>query len=337
MSDKTPSGAAPSVADQEAQQMLTQSPAHGEAPETAAEPAPVRDIALEEADKKRRSRIAGFASSLISLAILVVVAVRLLDLNPKGLIEMVPRSAPFWIVFVINYMMPPLSEWVIYRRLWRIPAAGIPALLRKQVSNELLMSYLGEVQFYAWARARLGMVTAPFGAIKDMAILSALTGNIATLVMLGAAWKIIQSGVMGKDTTTVFTSLGVVLVTSFVILLFRQKLFSLPRRELWIITGVHFLRIIAYVGLTALMWHLVLPEVAYGIWLVLATLRMLISRLPLVPYKDAAFSGLAIFLMGHDDQISYLLAMMAVLYPIAHIIVGTVFATVDLITSRKEG
>jgi hypothetical protein len=36
---------------------------------------------------------------------------------------------------------------VIYRRLWHIPASGIAALLRKQVSNELLMSYLGEVQF----------------------------------------------------------------------------------------------------------------------------------------------------------------------------------------------
>jgi energy-converting hydrogenase Eha subunit G len=68
-----------------------------------------------------------------------------------------------------------------------------------------------------------------------------------------------------------------------VILLFRQKLFSLPRRELFIITAVHFLRIVAYVGLTALMWHLVLPGVGYGLWLVLATLRMLISRLPLVP------------------------------------------------------
>jgi hypothetical protein len=41
--------------------------------------------------------------------------------------------------------------------------------------------------------------------------------------------------------------------------------------------------------------------------------------------------------MGHDDQISYLLAMMSVLYPVAHIIVGAVFATVDLVTSRKEG
>jgi hypothetical protein len=82
-----------------------------------------------------------------------MVAIKLLDLNPHELMAMVPRSAAFWVVFALNYTIPPLSEWVIYRRLWHIPASGIAALLRKQVSNELLMSYLGEVQFYAW-RAR---------------------------------------------------------------------------------------------------------------------------------------------------------------------------------------
>jgi hypothetical protein len=309
--------------------MLTDSPAIGGA----------KDIKIETmlADQPRASRLARLLSVLISLAILVVVAFRLLRLNPSEVWHMVPGAPAFWVVFALNYLIPPLSEWAIYRRLWHIPVSGIAALLRKQVSNELLLSYLGEVQFYAWARARLDMVTAPFGAIKDVTILSALTGNIATLVMLGSAWRFIESGAMGRDTTTVFGSLGVVLVTSFVILLFRQKLFTLPRRELLIITGVHFFRILAYVGLTALMWHLVLPEVGYVLWLVLATLRMLISRLPLIPYKDAAFSGLAILLMGHDDQISYLLAMMAVLYPIAHILVGTLFATVDLLSSRREG
>ena len=51
-----------------------------------------------------------------------------------------------------------------YRKLWGLPFSGIAALLRKMVSNELLLGYLGEVQFYAWARSRLNMATAPFGA-----------------------------------------------------------------------------------------------------------------------------------------------------------------------------
>ena len=66
--------------------MLTPGFAQGEASDPAPEPTPVRDIALEEADKAsaRRSRMAGFASSLISLAILGLVAVRLLISIPRG-------------------------------------------------------------------------------------------------------------------------------------------------------------------------------------------------------------------------------------------------------------
>jgi hypothetical protein len=224
----------------------------------------------------------------------------------------------------------------MYRRVWNMPFSGMGALLRKQVSNELLLSYLGEVQFYAWARARLNLVTAPFGVIKDMTILSALTGNLATMAMLVWAWPFVASGALGMESQTVFLSLGVVLVTSFVILLFRQSLFTLPRRELLIITGVHLLRIAAYVGLTALMWHLVLPEVPYAMWLVLATLRMLISRLPLLPNKEIVFAGLTVFLLGRDSQIAHLLALMAALYPLAHVAVGLVLASTEVLSSRRK-
>ncbi|NBC37859.1 hypothetical protein GTZ99_14990 [Novosphingobium sp. FSY-8] len=300
------------------------------APEPGAEPV------VTTADRSKQQRWAEYLSTGISLAMLVVVILKLRELDLDKIVQMIPHSPVFWIVFAVNYMMPPLSEWVIYRRLWQIPLSGMGALLRKQVSNELLLSYLGEVQFYAWARARLNMVTAPFGAIKDMTILSALTGNIATMVMLVWAWPFVSSGALGMETRLVFSSLGVVLVTSFVIMLFRQKLFTLPKRELWIITGVHFLRIIAYVGLTALMWHLVLPEVTYVMWLVLATLRMLISRLPLLPNKEVVFAGLTVFLLGNDAQISYLFTLMAAIYPVAHVVMGLTLASTQVLTSRSE-
>src|SRR5690606_9781177 len=104
------------------------------------------------------------------------------------ILALVPRDALFWLVFVVAYLVTPASEWVIYHRLWSIPAEGMIALLRKRVANEIVLGYLGEVYFYAWVR-RTGLITrsAPFGAIKDVAILSALTGNAVTLAMLAAA------------------------------------------------------------------------------------------------------------------------------------------------------
>jgi len=286
-------------------------------------------------ERPGRSRMAGLFSAGVSLALLVMVVLQFRDLEFVQIRALVPHHSGFWLVFVAAYFFEPASEWLIYRRLWGLPFTGIAALLRKRVSNELLLGYLGEVQFYAWARSRLAMDTAPFGAIKDVTILSALTGNIATLVMLVAAWPLVSTGQLGMESRTVFLSLGVVLLTSFLILLFRRKLFSLPRRELVFVTAMHFGRIFALVGLAAWMWHLVLPEVEYTLWLVLATLRMLVSRLPLIPNKDVVFAGLAVFLLGHEAQVGDLMAMMAGLMLVSHIAVGTVFAATELAGSRK--
>ena len=135
---------------------------------------------------------------------------------------------------------------------------------------------------------------------------------------------------------SVFLSLGVVLVTSCVILVLRRKLFSLDRRELMFITVMHIFRIILFITLSAVMWHLVLPEVALGLWLVLATLRMLVSRLPLLPNKDLVFAGIAVFLLGHDVEITALMTMMAAILLASHIVVGVAFGLVGLWESRRN-
>jgi len=283
-----------------------------------------------------RSRLAGLFSAVVSLALLGAVAWQLRRLDFASVVAMIPHAPAFWALFAAYYLMPPLTEWVIYRRLWHLPLAGILALLRKRVLNELLLSYLGEVQFYVWARARLKMVAAPFGAIKDVAILSALTGNAATLTMLWFAWPFVHGGMMGKDTSYVFSALAVVLVPSFVILLLRSRLFTLPRRELLIITALHFWRIISYVALTALMWHYVLRDVDMELWLVLATLQMMITRLPLMPNKDLVFAGLSVFLLGHEPEVGGLVTMVAGLTLMANVGFGAVFGVEDLVLRLRR-
>lgn len=293
------------------------------------------EVPLEVVDEPGRSRLAGLFSMLVSLALLVVAAYQLRSLSLADVQGLVPTSPWFWLVFAGYYLAGPVSEWFIYRRLWQMPASGLGALIRKLVSNEILLGYLGEAQFYGWVRSRLKFVTAPFGAIKDVTILSALVGNFATLAMLLWAWPLVASGHLGMEGRTVFLSLGVVLVTSFVILLFRERLFTLPRRELWFIAVVHLARIAAVVIFSAMMWHLVLPEVAVGLWIVMATLRMLVSRLPLLPNKDIVFAGIAVFLLGHDVEIAALMTLMAVLLLVTHLIVGGLFALADLLDAEK--
>ena len=283
----------------------------------------------------RRNRLATLASIAISLALLVAVAVQFRDLDIARVRALVPAAPVFWLAFAIYYLAGPVSEWAVYRRLWAMPVAGIGALLRKLVANELLLGYLGEAQFYAWARARSRLSAAPFGAIKDMTILSALVGNAATLVMLAFAWPYVSAGQLGMQGTTAFASLGVVLVTSLGILLFRRQLFTLPRGELGFIAIVHLARIAVILIASAAMWHAVLPAVAISLWLVLATLRMLISRLPLMPNKDVVFAGITVLLLGQQADVAALMAMMAVLLLAAHLLVGTIFGLMGLFDAEK--
>lgn len=302
----------------------------------AAEPpitVPLPAVVVEPA---AQSKSAGLFSALVSLAMLVVVGDQLRRLDFAGIAALFPRRPEFWVVFAAYYLAQPISELIIFRRLWGLPLSGIGALLRKLVSNELLLGYLGEVQFYAWARNRLQMEATPFGAVKDVAILSALIGNFVTFVLFTVAWPLIGIENLGIEMRSAFLSLGIVLVTSFVILIFRNKLFSLPRRDLWFVSGVHLLRVCAVLALSALMWHLVLPSVEIGLWLILATLRMLVSRLPLVPNKDLVFAGLAVFLLGHDQQIAELMTMMAGIVLVTHLVVGTAFGGGELVTSWRR-
>ena len=236
---------------------------------------------------------------------------------------MVPKSAGFWLVFAVFYLSAPASEWIIYRRLWNLPASSLAPLLRKLVCNELLLGYLGEAYLYSWARRKVAMSAAPFGAIKDVTILSAIAGNGTTLVLLVLIWPFVGATQLGLESRPVFMSLGVVLLTSVGIMLMRRRIFTLERRELWFIFRMHLLRIAAVAGLTALLWHIVLPDVPLLWWLLLSTLRMLISRLPFVPNKDVVFAGLAVFTLGHETQISALMTMMASAILLTHVLLGT--------------
>ena len=81
---------------------------------------------------------------------------------------------------------------------------------------------------------------------------------------------------------------------------------------------------------------MVLPSYGVVSWFMLATLRMLVSRLPLVPNKDLVFAGLAMFTLGNEPQVSSLLAMMAGLILVAHIAVGLAGALGEVFVERRQ-
>ena len=274
-------------------------------------------------------------STAISGALLIAILTQLDRFGLARLHAAMPASLIFWVAFAAYYLALPASEWVIFRRLWRLPIAGFGALLRKLVSNEVLMGYSGELAFYSWARRRSDLTAAPFGAIKDVSITSALAGNLVTLVMLMAAWPLMGSLHVGQHPREIGLSIGVILAVSLLSAIFNRRLFSLPRDELRFVFTVHLLRLMATTLLSGLLWHSALPGVPLSLWVLLAALQLLVTRLPFVPNKDLVFAGIALFLVGHDSQVGELITLIATLILLTHLLIGGLLAIADLLDTVK--
>jgi len=267
----------------------------------------------------------------VSLLILGAVIYQLRTVDFRALLDMLPTAPAFWLVFAAYYLLGPASEWVIFRRLWSLPANGITALLRKLVSNELLLGYSGELYFYTWARRHARVAAAPFGAIKDVAILSAIAGNVFCLGMVVWAWPLLDVMRLRVDARTIDISACIVLLPSIAAMFFRRRLFTLSRGELWFVAAIQAARVMVAAALAAVMWHLLLPTVALGWWLLLSAVRQMISRLPLLPNKDVVFVGVAALLVGSEGQIAAAMTLMASLVLVTHLCIGAALSFGELV------
>ncbi len=271
------------------------------------------------------------AGAGLSAALLVALVVTIRDAGGLPMRQAVPKAPAFWIAFALYYLALPASEWLIYRRLWNLPPSGFLALLRKLVSNEILLGYSGELSFYLYARRHGALRASPFHAIKDVSILSALAGNLATMTLAALAWPIWQSWRPGVLPSGTEASLAGLALATLLLLLLRRRLFSLPAPTLRFIAAVHLARIAVMTLLLGLMWTAALPQVPIAMWIALAALQLVVGRLPFVPSKDIVFAGVALFLLGAHSPVGELLALVASLQVATHLVVAAGLVAVDLI------
>lgn len=253
----------------------------------------------------------------------------------KGLAGAVPTDPWFYITSIILYATLPLSDYIIFRRLWQIPPAGLIALVKKTIANDVVLGYAGEAYFYSWAKARARMVAAPFGAVKDVSILSAIAGNAATLAMAAMAVPFAYRHFAPAFANTLGLSVLAVIATSAPFLIFAKRVFSLPAAQLRWIFGVHMARLIAAMLLLALVWHFGRPDVSIGSLMLLSAGRMLVGRLPLVPNKDLLFANIAILFVGQGHGISALVAVTAAFTLLIHLALIVVFGLASVVRSAR--
>lgn len=268
---------------------------------------------------------------VLTLAMVAGLAREIAGSGLTALRTSVPANPLFYVIFVPVYLALPVGDYVIFRRLWRIPLSGLVALIKKRIANEVVLGYSGEAYFLAWAVARAHKVTAPFGAVKDVSILSAMAGNSVTLAMVMLALPFARTVMRPMDfNILLWSSAGIVAIT-LPFLVLSRRIFTLPRRDLWWIFMVHGVRLVLGALLLALAWHIAMPDVAIGVWLLLSAGRMLVSRLPLLPNKDLVFANFTILLLGHNTALSTLVAVTAALTLLVHAALVVVFSLYSVV------
>lgn len=275
-------------------------------------------------------------SRIVSGTLLIALVLQLGQIDAKQLHNALPQNLWFLPVLLALYFALPVADWIIFRRLWALPASGFFILLAKRIGNEVLISYSGEVYFYLWARKRTYLNAAPFGAIKDVNILSALAANLVALLLLIFTFPLLSQLPLGEymDESAIFAA--AMLMASFLILLFSRRVFTLERSELWWIFGVHIVRLSAGVFLCASLWFLILPGPHFGFWLALSMIRLLVGRLPFLPNKEALFAVIAIFLVGQDSAVSTLITLTATTILVLHILVAAMLGALALLFGNRD-
>jgi len=296
---------------------------------------PAASLAGLEPLKTIKSRWPTIIGGMLTCAMLVGIGHELFAYGMAGLGKAVPRNPLFYLIFAIMYVVPPLADYAIFRRLWRIPLAGLVALIKKRIANDVVVGYSGEAYFYAWARQRAHLVAAPFGAVKDVSILSAIAGNTITLMMIAVALLVGSSLIPREMLPYVHGSLAVIFATSIPFLVFSRRVFSLGARDLWTVFAIHCGRLILGALLLASAWALALPAVTLGTWVFLSAGRLLFSRLPLLPNKDLLFANFAILVIGEDRALSELIAFTAAAILVVHLLLITVFGIHAMMTRKQ--
>lgn len=304
---------------------------------SAADAAPL--VALKPVQTLRR-RWPMLLATVLSIAMLIGVGYELFDDGLAGVRRVTPVSWGFYLFFLASYFTLPVCDFVIFRRLWNVPAAAFPALNRKRIANDILIGYSGDAYFYAWARARLDMVAAPFGAVKDVTIVSGITGNVTALLLAAIALPLGYQLIAPEVVAAMIWSLVFATALSLGLILFSKRVFSLPRRDLWFIFWIDLLRIGGTCVTIALAWAWAIPSVSVGMWLFLVAGRQLVSRLPFLPNKDLLFANFAILVIGHDRSLSDLMAFTAASTVVMHglllLLFGAVYVTERMRKWREE-
>jgi hypothetical protein len=268
---------------------------------------------------------------VIPIALLVIIGRRLTELGWREIWLARPGNPVFYALLVLQFLIQPFGDYFVYRNLWG--AANTPSMaviLRKRVMNTFMLDYSGEVFFFLWAQEHLklkpGMLV---HGIKDSNVLSAGAGLVMlylmALILLATGGLHIPAGISAHGWIYVFAG-SVPLILCSVLVLGRRKLTTLSTGQIAGTFLIHFLRAFVVLGVEFFLWQLsgALPSAVACLQFV--ALRLVVTRLPMVPNKDLIFVGAGIAAAGMAHVSVTPVATVLVILAAADLILAVGFA-----------
>lgn len=239
------------------------------------------------------------------IGVFYYLALRVSAIGWQDVQDALPTTPWFYALFLAWYFVFPLTEWLVYQKLWG-PAARrrFDVFLRMRIYNFGVMSYTGEAYLALWGSQNTGLKKRKIIAtVKDSQILSALSSNSLTISLVAVLFVSGElSLITGADPSyplyvTIAVTLGVILIP--LVLRFRRQILSIAGRTARTIFLMHFARLIAVVGLQVAMWSVVMPYVPMQTWLLFLTAQYVLTRIPFLPNADLLFAGLGLTLLSY--------------------------------------
>ncbi|MFT9015469.1 MAG: hypothetical protein ABF990_06990 [Acetobacter sp.] len=261
---------------------------------TADDPVPQ---SMTKSGKKRFNHLAlQGVRWLFPIIFLTLVAYSLSRTGWRNILHSLPTNPVFYALEAILFVILPFSEKIIFTRLIR-SGTKIPAMIffRKRILNNSFLEYSGESYFYLWAKTHLSITkTRLFHLVKDSAVLSGAAGFVvvfSAVVLLLFTHNTVYNTVKSYLTWKTAALIALPIVPVIVLVAGGRLATGLSRREMSLTFFVHLSRSSLTFVLEMLALFVSGAVADLALCFNLVTLRLLITRIPLLPGKDLLFLG----------------------------------------------
>jgi len=246
------------------------------------------------------------ALTILRYSLFVVIVLylfyRLSQVGWGDVAQSLPTSPWFYFFFILRFLAVPISELALYEIVWSTPLVKyFSVFIRKRVYNFAIMGYSGEAFLTLWARRRLRLSDKKIiVGIKDNNLISALSSNTATVVLVGvlAATGGLKAGLDAFPGAGWLFALAFLTAFTLAVLvvIFRHKLLALPPGIMPRLLSVHAARQVLIIILHASMYASALPGAPLLAWLTFIALQLVLSRIPFLPNQDIVYLTAALAL-----------------------------------------